>query len=121
MRIPGITIILAILMTTPGAGQAQARKIFIPIPAASEKMMKDLPDIRALHRENGRHFYPGYKFDRYSGNERAGHADGSKIYHLSKDGLKILILLSVLKEMLSASGKPGGFSEAGNPGAGGAP
>ena len=116
MRTSVFAMLLAVMLALFGANQANARvriPIVIPIPGSSEKLVKvkDLPDIPLLRRKDGRYIDLGYKFNRFSGGEWVGYIGSSKRYlPLSKDGLKMLMLIGGLHKLPPVPERPGMFS-----------
>ena len=97
-------LLLVVLGSVMFAETASARRIRLPfaLPGSSESvvLVKDLPDIAALKRKDGRYVDLGYKFNRFSGGSWVGYVGSSSRYlKLNKNQLRILMAIGGVKKL----------------------
>ena len=114
MRPFTIAFIIALLTATFLSDSAEARRrgfFLFPIPGTAEQLVKvkDLPDIPALRRKDGKYVDLGYKFNRFYGGEWVGYIDSKRYLKLNDEQLKILLTLGGLRKLPPVPEKPGFF------------
>ncbi|MBC8036883.1 MAG: hypothetical protein H7X89_06670 [Rhizobiales bacterium] len=107
MRALKIGLSVATLVLCLGSQDAFAGRRFGGIGGESLVLVKDLPDIEALHRPDGKYVDLGYKFNRLSGGEWVGHIGSTKTYlPLTETQLNMLITIGGLDKLPPVPSRP---------------
>lgn len=90
-----LAMLAAVALMALSAGQAEARRGFLPLPGGSEILVKvvDMPHTPEFLLRDGKHVDLGYKFNSYwQGGEWIGHI-GSDSQYISLDPARIAAML----------------------------